>query len=260
MNSRSKQLAPARRVLERLASGLWIVFWIGTLIVLAAWLSGFEDAELQRAISNSGLRNALSHGLAVLDVSWVTLAAANVYLATAAAESLAAARRWALLTLLCSGLIAWASATTGWPLGPIQYSDRLGAQIGPVPFGLPLLWFTIAAGARCLVLCLWPAFSHRHASFSAGLLIVLTAVNLEPVAWKERAFWAWYPCEMAPPSGAPLQNYLTWLVLGTALVYAMRPSRVIPDPAALPRRPAITFVVLNAVLLATHLVRWWRPG
>lgn len=249
-----------RRALEPLANGLWIAFGFATLIVIAVWVSGVDDADLQRDASNRALPGALAHASAILDVSWVTLAAVNVYLSTAAAEGLATTRRWAAIALLSSGLIAFASTTTGWPLGSVQYTDRLGTRIGPVPFGFPLLWFAMTAGARSLVLRLWPAMSHWQVALTAGSLILLSDLNLEPIAWKARGFWIWHPADVPGSTWPPLQNYFTWFVLGTALVYAMRSSRVAPHPAALSWRPAITFVVLNGVLLAAHVARGWRTG
>ena len=253
----SRQPSLLARALEPLASSLWILFVLWTLIVAVVWTCGFGEAELHERIANPGLRSALEFFLASLDAAWIALGAANVYLALAAEEDLATARRWALIVIASVGVVAASSEKIAFPLGPIHYTSRLGMRVGPVPFGLPLLWFALVTGARALVLRCAPRASHAKAAFAAGALAALADANIEPIAWKVRAFWLWYPASMSPPSSPPVQNFAAWLLLSWAFAFAMRETRVAAASTGSPR-PALVFLTLNAVFLAAHAARFFQ--
>ena len=252
----SRQPSLLARALEPLADSLWILFLLWTAIVAVVWICGFGEAALREGIANPGLRSALEFFLASLDAAWITLGAANIYLALASEEGLATARRWALIVIAGVGVVAALSEKTAFPLGPIHYTSRLGMRVGPVPFGLPLLWFALVAGARSLVLRCAPRASHAKTALAAGMLAALADVNLEPIAWKVRAFWIWYPASLPAPSWPPVQNFVAWLLLSWAFAFAMRETRVAAASTESLPRPALVFLILNAVFLATHAARF----
>jgi putative membrane protein len=243
------------RALEPVMACLWVLFVLWTLIVAGIWLSGFGEAELRDSVANQGLRNALALCLEVLDLTWITLAAANCYVALASAEGLATARRWALMIIASAALIAASSAAFGFPFGPIAYTAGLGPRIGPIPLGEPLCWFVFVVGSRFLVLYLLPRISHALAALATGLLVMLADAIFEPLAWHVRALWIWYPGIAPAPCTPPTQNYATWFIGATALAFVMRESRVAVTTARPFPRPASVFLMLVAVFLATHAMR-----
>ena len=252
----SRQPSLLVRALEPFASGLWILFVIWTAIVAVVWIWGFGEAELREQIANPGLLGALEFLLKSLDAAWIALGAANIYLALAAEEGLATVRRWALIVIVGAGAIAALSERTGIPLGPIHYTTRLGMRLGPVPLGMPLLWFAVVTGARSLVMRYAPRASHGKVAFGAGVLAALADANFEPIAWKARAFWLWYPTASPAPAWPPVQNYTVWLAVSWAFAFAMRETRVTTTGTDSFPRPAIVFLMFNAVLLATHAARY----
>lgn len=252
----SRQPSLLARALEPFASGLWILFMLWTAVVAVVWICGFGEAELRERIANPGLLSALEFFLASLDAAWIALGAANIYLALAAEEGLATVRRWALIVIAGVGAVAILSEKFAFPLGPIHYTSRLGMRIGPVPFGLPLLWFALVTGARALVLRCAPRASHAKAAFAAGMLAALAGANLEPIAWKVRAFWIWYPALTPAPAWPPAQNFAAWLLVSWAFAFAMRETRVGAASAGSLPRPALVFVIFNAMFLATHAARF----
>ena len=244
------------RALEPLVSALWILFVLLSLIVACVWISDFGDAELSRYIANPGLRGALGIFLERLDAAWIALAAVVSYLALAEVEGLATVRRWGFIVIVLVALLAVVNSATSLPLGPLHYTARLGMQIGPMPFGLPLLWFALVTGARSVMLRLLPRASHARVSLCAGALAMLADVNIEPLAWKVRAFWIWYP-KLTPPAPRfpPLQNFAAWFVIATALAFTMRESKVAAPVAKSLPRPVCVFATLNAVFLITNVSR-----
>ena len=241
------------RALEPFSASLWALFLIWTSLISIVWIGEIGDVDLQRRIVNPGLRGALEFFLRTLDATWFVIAAANVYLSLAEAESLAVARRWASVVLLGAWLISALSAWTTIPLGAIHYTARLGMRIGPVPFGLLLMWFAFVIGARALAMHIFPRASHLRISLAVGLLVALTAANLDPLAWKFRAFWLWRPG--VAPWLAHAWNIATWFLAASGFAFTMRETRVASTAFAVFPRPAIVLLTFNAVFLLTHFVR-----
>lgn len=250
--------SPLARALAPLIGSLWILFVIWTAIVAVVWTTGYGDAQLGAQVKNPGLRAALSLVLHALDAVWIALGAVNVYLALARAEGLTVARRWAALVLVVTFVIAGMSDLWQWPLGPVHYAGNLGVKLGPVPLAVPLLWFLIVLGARESALALLPRTSHARIAYATGFLAALTDLNLEPLAWKARAWWLWYPTDLGAPWWPPPENSLEWLLIAICLGLAMRSPSVVPRLARRPFEPIAVLVLVNAVCLLTHAVHFLR--
>ncbi len=261
--------SPLARYLQPLAGGLWIGFLLWTMLVGVVWLSGFGEAEAaewaqrrfltpdQRAAGQSApMGETMGSLLRMVDPLWMVLAAANAYLCLVQARGLATARRWALGIFAAAFAIGALSASTNWPLGPIRFTERLGWRLGPVSLGWPLLWVVVLLGARELSQRLFARASHGQIAIATGFLALATDLNLEPIAWKVRVFWLWYPARLPTPEWPPVQNALTWLLAAAGIAYLLRAPEVIR--AGGPRIPkaAVILLILNALCLATHLARW----
>jgi uncharacterized membrane protein len=228
------------------------------MAVVWAWNIG--DAQLEQSIGNTDLRLTLEWLIRVGDIVWITLAAINVHGGVAESEGLHTARRWALLA--CGGglAVAAASALTGYPLGPIRYGTVLGMKLGPVPWGIPLLWFVTVIGARAVALRAFPKAGNALVALVAGALIALTDFNLEPAAAKLRGFWFWLarPPSLPPIFEPPVMNYGAWCVFGTLFAWMLREDRPTPDSTSRSAKPVIVFALFNAVFLLARLGRIWR--
>jgi hypothetical protein len=246
------------RALAPLVGSLGALFLVWTVLVAIIWASGLGEGQLAEHVLNRDLRGALAGLLLVLDPGWIAIAAVNVYLSLAHAEGLGVARRWAALVLGAAFLIAGASVWTGWPLGPVLYTGRLGIRIGPAPVAVALFWCVIVLSAREVALRALPLAGHVRVAFTAAMLSTLTNANFEPLAWKWRAWWVWYPANFAAPSGPPAQNSATWLAASFVLAYAMRPASVVPRVARRPVEPIMVFALMNVVCLVTHAVLFLR--
>ena len=256
MGSRHSLLA---RWLEPLVSGLWILFLLWTAWIACVWTFAIGDASLD-GIGNRDLRAVLVRIIGVGDIAWITLAAASVHLWLAESEGLSTARRWALIVGGGTAALGAVSAFTGWPLGAIQYSTQLGMKLGPVPVGLPLLWYALIIGARQTVLWRWPSAGSWPLALGTGGLALLADVNLEPVAAKLRAFWLWRAAApLQPPVFTPpWTSYAAWFLTATAIAFLLREERVATTPRRAALRPVVIFFLLNAVFLAANLARFVR--
>lgn len=252
----SRQPSLLARALEPFAAGLWTLFLVWTAIIAVVWIGEIGDSAVQQSVTNPGLRSALQLLLKYLDAAWFAIAAANVYLALVEEECLAVARRWAVVVIFGAWLVAALSEWTGYPLGPIHYTTRLGMRIGPVPFGLLLMWFTFVIGARVCAMRFARRAAHWQISLAAAGLVGATAANLEPLAWRFRAFWLWPPDSVSVPAFA--QNIATWFLASWGFAFLMRETRVASHTFQGVPRAAVIVLIFNAVFLATHLARLIR--
>lgn len=238
---------------------LWPLFIACTVLVAVVWLSGFgpgmlADENFGRGIPKEA-REALGILSRALDPIWITLGAVVAYLALVRAEGLSAARRWSGLVLVAGFVIGTLSALTRLPLGPVYYPTNLGMKLGPVPFGVPFLWLVIVLGARETVLRVFPKLSHGGCAALTGVCCGLTSVLLDPIAWKYRAWWLWYPAQFDAPGTAPWSAHLTWFVAGAALAFAMRAEQVVPRVKVRPIAPMLGYLFLIAIIALTRVVR-----
>lgn len=246
--------------LAALATLPWPLFVATSVLVALVWLTGFGAGQLADPgfapwLRGAELRAALASLSRALDAAWITLGAVNVYLALVRTEGLAVARRWGAIVLGASIGIAALSVATALPLGPVHFTTGLGVKIGPVPFALPFLWLLVVAGAREVVWRALPRLGHGPTAALTGLLCGLSSVLFDPVAWKVRAWWLWYPAQFHAPASTPWTAHATWLAAGAALAFLLRPEHVVPRTIRRPVEPLACFLTLLALVALAQVSR-----
>jgi hypothetical protein len=249
------------RFLATLQPLLWPFYMVWSAGVLAVWTFGIGEVELLSAVTHPDLGAALRAILGVLDPVWIALGFYHVYTGLVREKGLAQARRWIGYGFLLCILIAWFSSRTSWPLGPVYFTERLGKKVGPVPLCLPLLWLSVVLGARATASRLLAA--RKPSAFQAALatpvlsacLACASALLLNPIAWKQRSWWLWYPADPNAPATAPLTALITLSVFSLGATAVMRRRN---EPNESPRgmsSPLWIFVVMNATSAAALIVR-----
>ncbi len=241
------------RGLEPIFGLLWPLFLVWTGVVALLWTTGLDADQITAAIANPGLREGVLVIFRSADVLWLLLAAANLYVALAERVGIATARVWAAGIIVTGSVLAVTSVRTGWPLGPVIYTTRLGMKLGPVPLGWALWWFVVIIGARLLAERLLPRASHSQLALATGSLAFLTQLNLEPLAWKVRLFWFWYAPGTHLASAPLWRNYATWWLVPTALAFVLRERQVAAMAHAATGRPAAILILVNIIFVVTHL-------
>jgi uncharacterized membrane protein len=239
--------------LEPLVSILWILFLLWTGVVGVLWTTGIGEVQLDAWVPNLGLRSALVLLCKLADAIWIALAAACAYLCVADTHGIAIARRWALIVFVGAAAIVAFSVQTTWPLGPIRYSLRFGAKLGPVPACAPLLWLCIIFGARALWMRCFRHASHAQIALGVGVCALVTIWNLESLASQVRGLWSWYTPGSNQPSTAPLQNYATWFIGATVLAFFLREPTVVGEKPGHSDKLIAVLVLMNTVFLAAHI-------
>ncbi len=237
---------------------VWIFFLIWTAIGAVVMPLGIGQSQIESWIGQPDLRAAALAILHGSDAFWIVLAAINVYFATAMHEGLNVTRRWASIILVGSAMCEWVGARTGFPFGPYRYTDNFGWRLGGVlPFTIPLAWLVILLSGRRLVLVVRPEVTRLGLALGTGLVALATDLNLEPVAWKIRAYWVWYPGREAAPSGwPPVQNYVSWFAIACLLTYALPPNYALRPPSRIANRPVAVLVLMNVLFLLVNGAHW----
>ena len=100
---------------------------------------------------------------------------------------------------------------TGFPFGQYSYATAPAPTVLTVPLMVPLGWFAFTLAGLHLA---------GGRPWLAGLLIMFWDVGLEPLMTAQN-YWRWsdpHPLW----AGAPVQNFLGWWAVGTAIAWGMK--------------------------------------
>ncbi|WP_315941263.1 carotenoid biosynthesis protein [Deinococcus sp. Marseille-Q6407] len=139
------------------------------------------------------------------------------------------------LGALCFGAgwaVEYLGSTTGFPFGQYSYAGAPGPTLLGVPLLVPLGWFALTLATTAL---------SRGRPWLAGLLLAAWDVGLEALMTAQ-GFWTW--SDPRPLwAGAPLQNFLGWWAVGTALSLAV--TRLAPQLRRPERGPDLSLAYLT---------------
>jgi uncharacterized membrane protein len=239
--------------LERLEWLVWILFlvWSAVGAVVMPWNPG--TMEVSQYVPEAWQDFAYGF-LRIADAVWILLAATTIYFWMIRNFGLALARLQAAIIITGSAVIEWIGQDTGWPFGPYLYTENFGPRLfGKLPIAIPLAWLVIVVCSTAVVRTI-PCVRNRYVVAGCAALVALaTDINLEPVAWRVKGYWLWYPFQDAAPTHPPLQNYASWFVLSFLFVACMPGLRHEPATRAW-IRPALVLGIINVLLAVTHLV------
>jgi len=142
--------------------------------------------------------------------------------------------------LLAAGIIALIGggihtigAITAIPFGPFSYTDSAGPRFfNTLAWPVPLLWIIVILNSRGVArLMLRPWRRVRNYGFWViGITIALTVLfdlALEPFAAAVKRYWLWHPTRLPLKwGGAPVTNYLGWLVTALLILAFTTPALI----------------------------------
>jgi uncharacterized membrane protein len=232
------------------------------IVFLAVWLA-------HTAALGSGA--AASSGPRWVDAVYLLLATGTVLLGLGRRLPLQNVLIAAALIATICGTVLTLAAFSSLPIGPAQYSERLGARfLHVLPWPLPVLWAVAllsARGVARLILRPWrPGDCYGFWVIGvAGLLAVLFDLAMEPFAVLGNGWWHWG----SPKSGgswypAPWGSLLGWFGATVASLLLTTPwlinKRPVPRPAD--HHPLIVWLLLNFTLAVGNAARefWLAAG
>jgi hypothetical protein len=262
------------RSLEPLSAILWGVFilwsaWLAAvwgIEINATWLklpqgvagTGWEQGaavlvEDSEPPPNAALRRAILILADHVEIVWLALAVANLHLIISATNGLGTARAWLGFTAVIAFVLGALNQACGWPFGWMSHGAALGPQLLGVAVGWPLLWAVILVSARESVLIIRPRASHLFVSSATAGLVLVTLLNLHPIASNSRVWWAWHDGDVRHPVAMRTWTWLTWGVMPWLMAFAMREKNVVAGAAARPAGALVVLGLLNAAAVAAHI-------
>ncbi len=241
---------------DRIDHVIWRVFLIWTCIGLFVmpWNPGLR--EISQLTANPAQQSFLIEFLRNADAIWIFLAAMTVYFWMIRMEGLGNARIQAAIIMFGSTVVEWVGHETGLPFGPYLYTANFGPRLaGVLPLAIPLAWLVIVICAVAIMRRTPLAGNRLAVATGAAFIATLTDLNLEPVAWKVRMYWLWYPGQDNAPAWPPIQNYVSWFVLSFVFVLVLPGIRSGLGGKSW-HRPAMVIALINLLLIVTNAVHF----
>ncbi|HEX8998080.1 MAG TPA: carotenoid biosynthesis protein [Ktedonobacterales bacterium] len=248
----------------RVVATLFVAHVIALIFAVAGMLVFMSHPTL--ILSNPLIQQSFPYGEKLGGMIYILLGAATALVfGVAALGRRKTAIFFAVATLLplTAELIG---TSTGWPFGPYEYTDLLGAKIlGKVPFTIPLSWFYMGFTAYLLASVITgklrlPGRTFWTLALGAWLLMAWD-LALDPAMVRNKVFpfWMWYTHGVY--FGMPLQNFVGWWIVGFLFMGVSRFFWRENAPADLPAWPPLALYLANmAFAMALSLsAGLWTP-
>lgn len=175
----------------------------------------------------------------------------------------------AVIIGIISGAVHLLGSFTGIPFGPVIYSREAGPLLfNSLSWSMPFIWIVAVLNSRGVArLMMRPWRKLRVYGFWViGLTTALTLLldlGLEPFATRHQHFWLWQPTKLAIDwYGAPLSNFLGWIVTALLILAFATPSLMNKKPAKSgpDYHPLIVWIALNLLFIAAAVSQHFWPA
>jgi len=155
------------------------------------------------------------------DSLWIFMFFVAAYAGLVSASSLRAARLAAGIVILSLAIFLGVGTLTGWPVGPIRFTENSGLRLGgALPLVLPLFGFALLSASRQVAEAAFPGAGRPGlAAATAGALLV-TVVNGLAFLGGNRLWWLWNPWGDGEAFGRALASLAFLALAAAALVFA----------------------------------------
>ena len=143
----------------------------------------------------------------------------------------------AFVIALAAGAATWLDLITGIPFGQFTTGGNTGPKLfAAVPWAMPVVWILALLNSRGVARLILRPWRKLHAygfwliGFTAALT-VLFDLAFDPFASQVKHYWFWEPTKF-PVSwqGAPLVNFLGWLVVTLLILAFVTPILINKNP------------------------------
>lgn len=131
--------------------------------------------------------------------------------------------------LLASYCIEWWGVNSGFPFGTYAYTDVLLPLVNGVPLAITFAWFVVAGSSFLASRFLLKDSGTAAVITVSSALILASDILLEPFASFMNAYWIW------DSAAIPMQNFLSWLVLGAVFSIALNGLLKWKEESAIPK-------------------------
>ncbi|TSA31345.1 MAG: carotenoid biosynthesis protein [Verrucomicrobiaceae bacterium] len=148
------------------------------------------------------------------DSSWILLFFVATYAGMVESEGLSATRMTAGIVLVSMAVLLGLGALTGWPVGPLRFTEHSGLRLGgAIPLALPLFAFALLTASGQAAAAAMPGSGRTGLAIGTAVAFLVTIANGTDFLVSRRIWWLWNPWG---DGHAPGRIIFSFLVLGAA--------------------------------------------
>jgi hypothetical protein len=154
------------------------------------------------------------------DSAWVLIFFVGVYAKLAGWAGLSAARMSAGIVVVALALVLGLGALTGWPVGPLRFTEHAGLRLGgAIPLMLPLLGFSLLTVSGQAAAAALPGAGRLGLAAGTAAGFVFTIANGITFFAADRLWWLWNPWGDGPASVRAVMSLGALAAAGFALSF-----------------------------------------
>lgn len=148
------------------------------------------------------------------DSAWILLFFVAAYAGMVESAGLSATRMTAGIVLVSMAVLLGLGALTGWPVGPLRFTEHSGLRLGgAIPLVLPLFAFALLTASGQAAAAAMPGAGRTGLAAGTAVAFLVTITNGTDFLVSRRIWWLWNPWG---DGQAPGRIIFSFLVLGAA--------------------------------------------
>lgn len=148
------------------------------------------------------------------DSTWILLFFVTTYAGMVESAGLSATRMAAGIVLVSMAVLLGLGALTGWPVGPLRFTEHSGLRLGgAIPLVLPLFAFALLTASGQMAAAAMPGAGRTGLATGTALAFLFTIANGTAFLVSNRIWWLWNPWDDGHATGRIVSSLL---VLGAA--------------------------------------------
>jgi len=186
------------------------------------------------------------------DSTWILLFFVAAYAGMVEVAGLSATRMTAGIVLVSMAVLLGLGALTGWPVGPLRFTEHSGLRLGgAIPLALPLFGFALLTASGQVTAALMPGAGRAGLAAGTAVAFLVSIANGTEFLVADRIWWLWNPWGNGSATG---RIVFSCLVLGSAAALL---SFAYPADTSMRRTrwnaASIAWVSINLLFLAARL-------
>jgi len=148
------------------------------------------------------------------DSTWILLFFVAAYAGMVESTGLSTTRLTAGIVLVSMAVLLGLGALTGWPLGPLRFTEHSGLRLGgAIPLAVPLFAFALLTTSGQVAAVAMPSAGRTGLAVGTAIAFLITIANGTEFLVTDRIWWLWNPWGDGNATG---RISFSFLVLGAA--------------------------------------------
>ncbi|MFA7000428.1 MAG: hypothetical protein WC241_04970, partial [Candidatus Paceibacterota bacterium] len=155
------------------------------------------------------------------DSAWILLFFVAAYAGMVESAGLSATRMTAGIVLVSMAVLLGLGALTGWPVGPLRFTEHSGLRLGgAIPLALPLFAFALLTASGQVTAAAMPGAGRTGLAAGTSLAFLVAIANGTEFLVSMRIWWLWNPWGEGTAAGRILFSFLALGAAAAILSFA----------------------------------------